>query len=74
MTNERMAEHGRWLENLAFAGGTILLLFTGFREAVASCETHAFPWAAFIIASVLVAPKMLGRATAGRIWDALSKK
>lgn len=74
MTKEKAAEHGRWLENVAFAGGVCLLLFAGGKEAIASCATHSFPWSAFLIAAVLVAPKMLGRATAGRIWGMIGNR
>lgn len=68
MTHERIVAHGRFVENLLALGGGALLLFSGFREAVASCDTHAFPWAAFIVGAICVAPKTLGRATAGKIW------
>lgn len=68
MTKDQVVHHGRWLENAAFGIGVAMLAFAGFREAVASCAAHPFPWVTFIAAAVLVAPKMLGRATAGRIW------
>lgn len=74
MTKERMAEHSRWLENLAFLGGVALMLFAGFKEAMSSCTSHPFPWSIFLIASALVAPKMLGRVTAGRIWAVLGDR
>lgn len=31
-----------------------------------------FPWGVVILASVCIAPKTLGRATAGRGWDAIT--
>lgn len=73
MTKEQAAQHGRWIENAAFAVGVLLLAFAGIREALGMGPPH-FPWVTFISASVLVAPKMLGRATAGRVWNLLGKK
>lgn len=70
MTHERLVAHGRFVENALALGGGGLLLFSGFREAVSACATHAFPWAAFIVGAICVAPKTLGRATAGKIWGA----
>lgn len=75
MNKEQAAQHARWVENTAFAVGVGLLAFAGVREAIVStCEARPFPWVTFIIASSLVAPKMLGRVTAGRVWDLLGKK
>lgn len=74
MTREKAAEHGRVVENILALGGGGLLLFTGYREALASCANHPFPWAAFIIGAICVAPKTLGRATAGRIWGMVARK
>lgn len=74
MTKDRAIEHGRWVENVLALGGGALLLFAGFKEAIASCSTHPFPWAAFIIGAICVAPKTLGRATAGRIWGVMGAR
>lgn len=69
----KIKEHGRTIENIAFGVGVALLAFAGIREAL-GMGPASFPWVTFIAASVLVAPKMLGRATAGRVWDLLGKK
>lgn len=71
--------HSRALENVGFLLG--LGLVVGFElfadilpRAHGSTVDHAFPWGLVVAAALLVAPKMLGRATAGRVWDALSKR
>lgn len=69
-----MKEQGRLVENILALGGGGLMLFTGYQEALAVCATHPFPWAAFIIGAVCVAPKTLGRATAGKIWERIGGK
>lgn len=70
----------RLLEDVGFACGLLLLTLRGLAEiahevAAALIElrehSHQFPWAFLMGCALLVAPKMVGRATAGRVWEAI---
>ena len=70
----------RGLENAAFVVGVLVLAAFALTEvlpqvgiAVGDCEVMdtGTPWGVFMVGSLLVAPKMLGRATAGKIWGAI---
>ena len=39
-----------------------------------NAETGSFPWGVILLQVLLVAPKTLGRATAGKVWDAIADK
>lgn len=74
--------HSRWIEDIGFFVGILQALFYGALEALRSagfklgdCPTdHPFPWVTIIIFLGCVAPKTLGRATTGRIWQAIGDK
>lgn len=69
----------RLLEDVGFAAAIALGLLYGVAEALARIGVrlgpHApdtsFPWGLLIVMAVLAAPKTLGRASAGRVWDAI---
>ena len=70
----------RFVETFAFAGGVILLMLymvveilhaAGVRLGAVEPD-HGFPWGTMISASLLVAPKVVGRATAGRAWNKIA--
>jgi hypothetical protein len=70
----------RFVETFAFAGGVILLMLymvveilhaAGVRLGTGPTD-EGFPWGTMISASLLVAPKMIGKATAGRAWNKIA--
>jgi hypothetical protein len=60
----------RLLENVGFLIGiaNATLYTLGVKLGVAEPAT----WAVVVLNATLIAPKMLGRASAGRIWDAIA--
>lgn len=76
--------HSRMIEDIGFAAGIIQGLFYGALEALKNagwtlgkCEqvqqaVHSFPWVTITIMALCVAPKMVGRATAGKAWSGLA--
>lgn len=62
----------RVLENLGFLAGIGIGVFAAVRETMSGCTSHPFPWALAIIAGLLIAPKMIGRGSAGRAWEAVA--
>lgn len=73
-----MSEHaqsGRLIENVLALGGFalaavyVLVAEVGLVEA-RCIHPEGFPWGVFSVVAVCMAPKTLGRATAGRIWEA----
>ena len=72
----------RGIETGAFLLGVLLLAAYGLAETLSMLGWrlgehdghHGFPWGQFVIGGLLIAPKMLGRATAGKIWDWLGSK
>jgi hypothetical protein len=62
----------RFLENLGFVAGIVnATLYTlGVKLGPAEPAT----WAVVVLNATLIAPKMLGRASAGRIWDAIAAR
>ena len=75
-----MHEHaGRWIENgLAVLGGIIGAAYVVGVEILphvglgcAPAADHGVPWGLVIIVTAMVAPKTLGRMTAGRIYEVL---
>ncbi len=72
----------RTIETIAFALGVVILGAYGLAEALALLGWrlgpheghHGFPWGQVVVATILVAPKLLGRATAGKIWGAIGQR
>lgn len=62
----------RWLEDVGFLVGIVnATLYTlGVKLGAAEPAT----WAVVALNATLIAPKMLGRSTAGRIWEGLAKR
>ena len=74
----------RYIENwLAGLGGLIAAAYVILVEVLphsglVSCQTPSihpgFPWGVVIICSIMVAPKTLGRATAGKVWEVVARR
>lgn len=72
----------RFAETAAFVLGVLIMASYGVAESLSLLGFrlgqhdghHGFPWGQFVIGALLVAPKLLGRATAGKIWDAIGAK
>ena len=70
----------RFVETFAFAGGVVLLMLYMVVEILHAAGVRlgsgptdeGFPWGTMISASLLVAPKMIGKATAGRAWNKIA--
>lgn len=58
----------------------VIALLYGAAEALARVGVTfgdvdaSFPWGLLIVELILAAPKMLGRATAGKIWEAVANR
>lgn len=67
-----MSDRHRWLEDVGFLVGIVnATLYTfGIKFGAAIPET----WAVVALNATLIAPKMLGRVTAGKIWDNISSR
>lgn len=72
----------RHLENAGLTAAIILTAIyclaeasarVGFCKAVCPTEV-SFPWGMAIMVVALVLPKTVGRATAGRVWDAIADR
>ncbi len=71
------ATHGRWLENVGFMAA--VLTGTGYAviESIARLKgipEVGFPWGMFIMQAVMALPKMIGRMSAGKIWESISTR
>jgi hypothetical protein len=66
-------KRSRLLEDVGFAAAIAVGIFAAGREAIAP-SAGGFPWALAIVMAVLAAPKTLGRATSGRLWEALASR
>ena len=65
----------RILEDSAFVLGVVVAAgYVVFAEILKPDPGRAFPWGVMILVGACVAPKTLGRATAGRIWDRIAGK
>ena len=71
----------RAVEAVSFILGVLILAAYGLSEVLVHLgwklgphSDTTFPWGQIIVGALLVAPKMLGRATAGKIWDAIGQK
>lgn len=67
----------RMVENIGFLGGALVAVLYGTAEAAQQAgllqnpaHSRGIPWGLVIIVGALVLPKTLGRATAGKIWQA----
>lgn len=68
----------RLLEDFGFLVGLLLIAGKGVVEILADAgivrhANHGFPWAFFGYTALLIAPKMVGRASAGRAWEGLAR-
>lgn len=82
------AQHSaRWIENgLAILGGLLAAAYVigvevlpSVRYSLGKCATampadHGIPWGVVLVVGGLVLPKTIGRATSGRVWDALASR
>lgn len=79
------AHRGRWLEDAAFGAGVLVLIAFAAAEVALKLGVHfkpcdaghvdaGTPWGLLIVAALLIAPKMIGRATAGRVWLAVGDR
>jgi hypothetical protein len=70
----------RNVETFGFAVGTFLVLCFGLVEVLHKAGVrlgpgepdHGFPWGTMIMATILIVPKVLGRATAGKLIQTIS--
>lgn len=77
---EAATPRSRIVEDILAFAGIIQALFYGGMEALRSagfklgdCPTeHSFPWVTIAILAICVAPKTVGRATAGKAWAGLA--
>lgn len=74
--------NSRTIENVGFLAAVLIAVLYGLAEAASrvgvslgECgHSHGIPWGLAIISGALVLPKTVGRATAGRIWEAFTRK
>lgn len=70
----------RFLEDAGFAAAILLGILYGLAEALArigvrlgpNAPDASFPWGLLIVMAVLAAPKTVGRASAGRVWEGVA--
>lgn len=75
-----MTEKSRHIENALAIAGILQALLYGTLEALrhagisfGKCEpADGIPWVTVMIFAGCVAPKTLGRATAGKVWDVVA--
>lgn len=70
-------QHSRRLEDVGFLAA--VLTGTGYAviESIARLKgipEVGFPWGMFIMQAVMALPKMIGRMSAGKIWEAIATK
>lgn len=67
-----MSNRARWLEDVGFIVGiaNATLYTLGIKLGAATPAT----WAIVALNATLIAPKMLGRASTGRIWQAFATR
>ena len=71
------AHQSRRLEDVGFLAA--ILTGTGYAviESIARLKgipEVGFPWGMFIMQAVMALPKMVGRMSAGRIWESISTR
>ena len=73
----------RVIEDCAFGAGVVVLVTFALVEAALKIGIHfgkcqhtdsGTPWGLLIVGALLVAPKMVGRATAGSVWRAIGDR
>lgn len=76
---QRVADTGRTVENICAIAGLVVLSTFGLAETLSRlgvtfgpCHEHGFPWGQVIAGSILVLPKTVGRATAGKVWNKIA--
>lgn len=73
------AHRSRWIEDALAVVGIAQAALYGTMEALARggflehAEHAGFPYVTMAILAVCVLPKTVGRATAGKVWDAIAK-
>jgi hypothetical protein len=79
-------QRARWLEDVGFVVGILLgIAYVGLVEILPTacysldvCQQapvdHPFPWVLVAIIALCIAPKMIGRSTAGRVWEAIAAR
>ncbi len=70
-------QHSRRLEDVGFFAA--VLTGTGYAvvEMIARLKgipETGFPWGMFIMQTVMALPKMIGRVSAGKVWELLTNK
>lgn len=76
------AHQSRRLEDVGFLLAVALGALYGVAEAAARtglclgpCPAQAdFPWGLLIMQAIMAAPKMVGRVSAGKVWEAVGRK
>lgn len=74
--------NARRLEDWGFLVACALGALYGVAEAAArtglclgTCPANAeFPWGLLIMQAIMAAPKMVGRVSAGKVWEAVGRK
>lgn len=76
------SRRSRLLEDIAFIVGIAIAVLYAIGEFLTSmgwciktCNPHAgVPWMTVVLFAGCVLPKTLGRATAGKVWDAIASR
>lgn len=70
----------RWLEDLGFIIAILMMITYGAAETLSSlgwrlgtCAVETrIPWVTLALAFMCILPKTVGRATTGKLWDAIA--
>lgn len=84
ITFERQSRsRSRLLEDVSFVLGVLVAVSFAAAEIALKLGVHlgecshtdsGTPWGLLVIAGILIAPKTLGRATAGKVWQAVGER
>jgi len=70
-----MTRYTRWIEDMGLLLAILIgVAYVGAEMGLWGQTPAGIPWGLLIVMAVLVAPKTLGRATAGKVWDAVSAR
>lgn len=70
-----MTRYSRWIEDVGFALAIAIgVAYVGAEAGFWGKTPEGIPWGLLILMAVLAAPKTLGRATAGKVWDAVGAR